>query len=682
MNIKKRTGKLILWAFMLTALLEITLFNFRHWESFLFPKLAQPQLTLGEGIEKIGEYEYQITDPDQAYVNLDGVSGHYKNLYLNIRSESGLTTNVSLTADDAANCMGLNLGDETIISTIPRSSYLRLHLSGTSNYIRIKLNESEGFCFQLETPVINTVVPMNLSWLRVIMVFVILIVCKIFLPGGALVYSESMRLDTTWKKVGLAVFVGLHIVLILIISQLIEPNRTVPENTDWPAYSQYNELTDALLKGQVYLEREAPKSLANASNPYDGGDRWEAVVVNGNEHFDYDYAYFEEKYYCYFGPVPALLFFIPYQLITGTACKTWNVVTFCTLLFCIASFGFIYALGRRYFQKLSYGMFLLMSSFYFWGSGTLYLVYLGIVYSLPIISALLFGTFGLTLWILARKDGKLRKGYLFAGALSIALIIGCRPQLAIILFLAFPIFWKEIVEERVFFSKKGLVNTMMVIVPFLIIGFAMMGYNYARFHSPFDFGANYNLTSNDMTHRGFVFDRFFLGIFCYLLEPINLTAKFPFMHAVSTANDYLGFTSAEPMFGGFFIMNNLALASLFVFKMKKKLKEHKVYAFTVSCLAMGMIIMLCDIQMSGITQRYMSDFGGLIVLSAVMILFLLEEIAHAYKLQHVFCRAVAMLTCLGIFLNFLTILIPERYYSLVSTRQTLFYMLKYMMPFE
>ena len=465
MNIKKRTGKLILWAFMLTALLEITLFNFRHWESFLFPKLAQPQLTLGEGIEKIGEYEYQITDPDQAYVNLDGVSGHYKNLYLNIRSESGLTTNVSLTADDAANCMGLNLGDETIISTIPRSSY-------------------------------------------------------------------------------------------------------------------------------------------------------------------------------------------------------------------------IYALGRRYFQKLSYGMFLLMSSFYFWGSGTLYLVYLGIVYSLPIISALLFGTFGLTLWILARKDGKLRKGYLFAGALSIALIIGCRPQLAIILFLAFPIFWKEIVEERVFFSKKGLVNTMMVIVPFLIIGFAMMGYNYARFHSPFDFGANYNLTSNDMAHRGFVFDRFFLGIFCYLLEPINLTAKFPFMHAVSTANDYLGFTSAEPMFGGFFIMNNLALASLFVFKMKKKLKEHKVYAFTVSCLAMGMIIMLCDIQMSGITQRYMSDFGGLIVLSAVMILFLLEEIAHAYKLQHVFCRAVAMLTGLGIFLNFLTILIPERYYSLVSTRQTLFYMLKYMMPFE
>lgn len=30
-----------------------------------------------------------------------------------------------------------------------------------------------------------------------------------------------------------------------------------------------------------------------------------------------------------------------------------------------------------------------------------------------------------------------------------------------------------------------------------------MWYNAARFGSPFDFGANYNLTSNDMTRRGF-----------------------------------------------------------------------------------------------------------------------------------------------------------------------------------
>ena len=505
-----------------------------------------------------------------------------------------------------------------------------------------------------------------------------------FPSGGALVYSESMRLDTTWKKVGLAAFVGLHIILILVISQLIEPNVSVQESIDedtWSAHGEYIELVEALAKGQFYLDREPPQSLENASNPYDPGERNQTVLADANENFAWDYAYFEGKYYCYFGPIPALVFFLPYYWLTGTICKIWDVVTFCSILLCITSFALMHVIGRRCFKNLSYGLFLLMSSFYFWGSATIYLIYFGCTYSLPIITALLFGTVGLTLWLNARKDGKLRKGYLFGGALSIALIIGCRPQLAIILFLAFPIFWKEIVEERVFFSKKGLVNTLMVIIPFLIIGFAMMGYNYARFHSPFDFGANYNLTSNDMAHRGFVFDRFFLGIFCYLLEPINLTAKFPFMHTVSTANDYLGFTSTEPMYGGFFILNSLALCSLLVFKLKKGLKEHKIYALTVSVLAMGVIILLCDIQMSGITQRYMSDFGWLLVLSAAIILFLLEELADSYRLKHIYCGTVSKLVGFCIFLNFLTLFIPERYYALLYTRPTLYYTLKYLIPF-
>ena len=684
MIIKEKVAKTIIVPLLLTALLEVTLFNFRHWESFSFPKLVQPELTIGEGIEKIGESEYKITDPEQAYLNLDGVSGDYKNLYLNIRPENGITTSINLTADDAANSEGLNLGDETIVSTVSRSNYLRLHLSGTSNYIHIKINESEGFCFQLETPELNTVVPISLSWIRVFMVFLILILCRIFQPGGAFVYAESMELDVTWKKVGLALFIGLHLILILLISQLIKPDSSLQALVDdgsWPANSQYNELANALQKGQVYLDREPPKSLENMTNPYDPVARYNAVVINAEESFDWDYAYFEGRYYSYFGPVPAILFFIPYQLFTGTACKTWDVVTFCTILFCFSAFALIYALGRRYFKKMSYGMFLLMASFYFWGSATIYLVYLGTVYSLPIISGLLFGTLGLTFWINARKNEKLQKKLLFSGALSIALIIGCRPQLAIILFLAFPIFWKEIVEERVFFSKKGLVNTLMVIVPFLIIGFAMMGYNYARFQSPFDFGANYNLTGNDMTHRGFVFDRFFLGLYCYLLEPLNISAKYPFMHVVNMANDYLGYTSMEAVFGGFFSINILALSSLLVFKLNKKLKEHHVYVLAVSCLSMGIIIMLCDIQMSGITQRYMSDFAWLLVLTAVIVIFSLEEISSAYKLKSNYHQVIWILMVISMGLNFLTILIPERPYALLGTRPTLYYMLKYLFPF-
>ncbi|MCO7109522.1 hypothetical protein NIA69_10595 [Gemmiger formicilis] len=45
-----------------------------------------------------------------------------------------------------------------------------------------------------------------------------------------------------------------------------------------------------------------------------------------------------------------------------------------------------------------------------------------------------------------------------------------------------------------------------------------MWYNAARFGSPFDFGANYNLTGNDMTQRGFNAVRIGPAVFTSLFE--------------------------------------------------------------------------------------------------------------------------------------------------------------------
>ena len=56
------------------------------------------------------------------------------------------------------------------------------------------------------------------------------------------------------------------------------------------------------------------------------------------------------------------------------------------------------------------------------------------------------------------------------------------------------------------------------LIPFIIVGLGLMYYNYIRFDSPFDFGANYNLTTNDMTLRGFNIDRIFLGIYYMLFK--------------------------------------------------------------------------------------------------------------------------------------------------------------------
>ena len=683
MDVNKKIVKLIIKAFIITVILELTLFNFRHWESCFFPETKQPLIEAGEGIEKINASTYMITDTNKAFINFTGIHDTLKNIYLPIKPQNGLITNISIYADDAANANGVNLGDTTIVSSVQQSNYLRLHLSGLSNYVRIKVNQENNFVFSLDSPAVNMRVPIMLSWIRIVGVFIVCIFAMFFSPKSE-IYKESLSLDKKWKKIALFIFVLFHVLVIGIIGNLVDPDHSIQyyiDSEEWPAHGQYNELADAIIEGQVYLDRKPPESLKLAKNPYDTNLRWKTVNAMGQK-YDVDYAYFENKYYSYFGPAPAILFFVPYKLLTGNDCATWAVVTICTMLFCIAIFYLLYVCGVRYFKTVSYGIYLLMSSFLFWGSGAVYLVYTGNVYSMPIICGLFLGTLGLALWVSASKNGKLMKSHLILGAFCIALIIGCRPQLAIILFLAFTIFWKEIVKERAFFSKKGLLNTLLVIVPFLIIGCSMMWYNYARFHSPFDFGANYNLTSNDMTHRGIVFDRFFLGIFCYLLQPLNIVPKYPFMHIVDTSNDYLGFTNLEPLFGGFFVINSLALCSLLVLKMKRKLKEHRIYAMTATCMIMAAIIMLLDIQMAGLTQRYMSDFGWLIILSAIFIIFLLEEVSRTHCLQGVFYRIISIFTGLCICLNLWTLLIPERYFNLVSIRPTLFYMIKYLLFFE
>ncbi len=62
-----------------------------------------------------------------------------------------------------------------------------------------------------------------------------------------------------------------------------------------------------------------------------------------------------------------------------------------------------------------------------------------------------------------------------------------------------PIFWQRYLREKRLFTKQGITEAVAFVLPVVLVAIGLMWYNAARFGSPFDFGANYNLTSNDMT---------------------------------------------------------------------------------------------------------------------------------------------------------------------------------------
>lgn len=675
----KKTLKIILIA----ILVEVFVFNFRHWESILFRPITNYEVLTGEGIEWYGDGRGKIINVEQAFLEFKNINKNVKNLFIDLTVGDGKASekmNLAVRATDSANKNYFLLPEKETVNGIINSKYIRLHLSGKSTAIKINFLANNESYFKINGLSLNTQVPFDFIVIRFFIILLGFLYFASFVEGKWL-FCEKLNLSLLSQRYSVAFCIVLQILFIFYIGQTMQPSLAMPEFIkDWPAHSQYNELADALMNGQVFLERKPPESLSMMENPYDPTERHKVVIEEHMEKFDWDYAYYNGNYYSYFGIIPAILFFVPYKIITGSDLKTWDLVTSCGIMYCIAAFFMMFQFVKKYFKETSLGMYLLMSSFYIWGSAIVYLVHFGNIYSCPIMVSLLLGTLGIGYYLSASDGITINRFRLTIGAVLIALMMGCRPHLAIVMFFAFPIFANEIVKKRLFFSKAGVVNTCCVMVPFLIIGTFLMYYNYVRFGSVFDFGANYNLTSNDMTHRGFVFERWPLGIFEYLFQPIRIKPQFPFWQLTELSNDYMGYTSYEFIICGFLPMNPIVILNFSVFKMKKILKKYKIFELSILCLMCSFIILLADIQLSGITQRYMSDFGWLLILNTVLILFSLEMILNNRKEMLYFHKIVAVLVGVSIFLNIYNLFIIGRYGDLINMNPFLYYTVKYWMP--
>ena len=674
--------KMILLKVFLSALvLEVFVFNFRHWESLSFTPITHYQGTIGAGLEVDSYGNAVITNVDEAYIEFSNINRCVKNLFLDLTKEnedkSGRVT-INIRATDVANKNFFLLPEREVINGIENSKFIRLHLSGESSAIRINLLADNGTYFKINNLNMNVHVPFDFVLVRFLIIFICILFYYCYIKSS-IFFSKTLNLFSKKQCFCIAFCIVIQMMIVFFIGQSMQPSLNLDRN-GWPADFQYNDLADALIDGNVYLDKEPPESLMLMENPYDMVERNKVVVEEHQEKFDWDYAYFDGKYYSYFGVVPAILFFVPYKLITGMDLWTWDLVTACGVAYCIASFFMIYQFLKKYFKESSLGMYLLLSSFYIWGSAVTYLVHYGNVYSCPIIFSLLLGTLGLGCYAGASDGVKINKPRLTIGAILIALIMGCRPHLAVVMIFAFPIFWNEIFRKRLFFSKKGIINTSCVIIPFIFVATFLMWYNYTRFGSVFDFGANYNLTGNDMTHRGFSFERWPLGVFEYLFQPIRVKPQFPFWQIAELSNDYMGHTSYEFIICGFFSMNIITIICCWVFKLKRCLKKCNVYGISVICVISALCIILADIQLSGITQRYMSDFGWIISLGTILILFSLETILRDRKEISCYYKVCSFLVGISIFLNVYNLFIVGRYGDLINMNPFLYYSVKYRMP--
>ena len=430
---------------------------------------------------------------------------------------------------------------------------------------------------------------------------------------------------------------------------------------DWQkdASSQLGSLAHSLLNGRLDLELDPPEALVAMENPYD-------TVARAAQAPDalWDVAYYDGRYYVYFGVVPCLLFQLPFEALTGTRdlppCIGMIVMSVAAVF---AAFGLVKQAARRWFPRISAAAYLIAASAVA-GCGQLYYLLLRpSVYEYVILCGASFVMLGLWQWMAAANTPEEHRGirlvHLALGSLFMALVAGCRPQMEIFAFLALPIFWKLYVTGRRLFTRKGAAEFVLFALPVVLVAAGLMAYNCARFGSPFDFGANYNLTSNDMTKRGLSLGRIAPALHYYLFAVPLVKAIFPYVSEIRVSTNYMGQTISELLYGGIVTTTPFLWVFALLPALRRRLSRLRLWGMAGWCLFSAVALSALDAMMAGILYRYLMDFALPLTFAAALCWLALEQVLEdhcaepaAGQLQSSFRVAMPLAVAAGMVYSF------------------------------
>ncbi len=669
-------------ALIVVAIIEIGFFNLGYWRTHQLPAVTQGAPEVGAGLRSLGNDEYEIIKPSEATITVPISSASdagpvYVGSVRVMENTSPDTQQVAFAIKtpgkdgrwvDARESDGAWEAPRHTLwySNLPSSQML---LFGTKRSIyegvsaRITFLGDQGLKVAFSGMQVNATIPFTINSIRLCMELIAAAFFVVFRPSSR-IYRMRVNTKSARQNIALAIYILACTATLTYIARLTNTHVFESLGNFWIDTEQYQRLGDALIRGHTWLDLPVDPQLANMPNPYSFYDRTELVQQHGMQYF-WDHAYYDGHYYCYFGVVPAVLLFVPFQLLTGEWMPTWLALG---VFFAIASlFGtlLVRTMAQKYFPNTSLGIIWLSiiglglgtnlftyarrSDFYgipitaaiafvfaglwFWikskrEDGTVSILGLGTnlftyarrsdFYGIPITAAIAFVFAGLWFWIKSkREDGTVSIPLVMAGSFCMALLLGTRPQFLAAWVLAFPIFWDEIFQRRTLFSRMGFGATVSAIAPFAVVAVPILAYNYVRFHSILNFGQSYNLTGYDMTSRHaspYLMPRV---LFNALFQPISTCSEFPFITMVDTYVE----APNEPSLGGYFAVAPIAIFALFTWIVRRQLANHNVWGIAITTVTVACIVVFVDSYISGTTMRYYGDSGYLFILAAILTIF-------------------------------------------------------------
>lgn len=591
-------------------------------------------------------------NPDFRYLilNIDG-EDHYYNVSCSIKDD-----NLSNRFEQAGKSQGTGTYSSIRFSMLP---YQTLHT------VQLQFTDVNA-ALVLHNGTFHTAVPYQFSAARFFLIVIIALVltaCKQFRIWNIRYRAHS------WKH-NLAVLATLFGCMASVLAFRVPDLEATTLNDPIDINNVYAMTLEAWEKGQVYMDFEPSEERLSLENPYDNSVR--------ESYFDWDYAFYNGKYYCYFGCAPVVLLYVPYYELTGNVLPLNWAYCIMTEAVIVTLFGLILTLVRKFCKRPPLILLLLGLVSAVAGSGVLF----GLNYSDRYHLCILTGMFGLflSLWMgfaamdssyAVRTTKQLRKlslqraqqgngeppeqeeipmpvspytvkkrenwkrfVLLAVSAIGTVITAASRPNMLLYVLILVPVFLHLLFRKDLKLSAK-ITSAACYLIPVAAGAAAIMWYNKIRFDDPFQFGSIYQMTVDNTAANKITLSRLPAAIAVYFFGGLDQLNDFPFLRTKysNIANRQM-YLYVEGTIGAFTLPSVLLGALSFPFVWKRWKRKHSGFVRRV-ILAMIAVLAVAlawvDFSMAGVILRYALD---ILVILSVLSTILLLQVPSLLKTYH------------------------------------------------
>ncbi len=436
----------------------------------------------------------------------------------------------------------------------------------------------------------------------------------------------------------------------------------------------YIQTFDAFQNDRVWIDIEPDENLETMVNVYDADVRGKSGY-----RFSWDRAYFEGKYYSYFGVTPVITLYYPMYMITGklptVPIATGVFAALAILATCLA----ILAVVRLLIPKANFLLLLLSMLAATCMSGAYFCMQNPLFYNVVVASGIfsLMSAIGLGCRAAYTENKAVRFLLLAACGVAVGLCAASRPSMTIGVLVLAPVFISILID-----SKQKLIFRIGQAVSFLIpvcaIGAGIMYYNFLRFGSPLDFGANYQLTVSDIHANTLRLSALFPALYHYFLQPLGVFSTFPFFAIQGFHMNNYGMYAYTDYIVGALQFPLILMGFLLIpkaFKMNScgtGLVKFRQRGFYIACFVLAIGIAWADFCLAGTHLRYLMDIMPILVTGSICTVLFTTK--NPGKLQYKIAVAALVISTVLVWLMMLTerdVAIKNQHPNLYDTLENL-----------